>query len=115
MNLTALLLILLPVILQIVVIILMIIISKNPNLKINPAMLEDLYKKINDINLSVAKNYPDSDGPSKNKIACDMLLQKINKKEKSIIQKIFKSTSDAIDYVYNNRTLLFSIKDLLKK
>ncbi len=116
MDLTNILLANTPVILQIIILvltILLIIVSKSS--KVNPKIVEDIIKKINDINLNVNENYATSDGNTKNKIASDMVNNKLSPKEKSIVEKLYGSVGDAVDFVYNNRTIFHKIKNLIKK
>jgi len=115
MQLTNILLANTPVILQIVILaltIILIIISKSS--KVNPKIVEDIIRKINNINLNVNENYATSDGNTKNKIASDMVNNKLTLKEKNIVEKLYGSVGNAVDFVYNNRTI-FQIKNLIKK
>ncbi len=116
MQLTNILLANTPVILQIVILaltIILIIISKSS--KVNPKIVEDIIRKINNINLNVNENYATSDGNTKNKIASDMVNNKLTLKEKNIVEKLYGSVGNAVDFVYNNRTIFHKIKNLIKK
>jgi hypothetical protein len=82
---------------------------------VDPKIIEDVLSKINELNLQVEKDNPETKGSVKEQLVCNMIKSKYSGKVIKFIEKQFGSVAGAVKKVFDTRTQINIVKDLLKR